>query len=450
MSDFSLTTLFVVPASQTTLPSTGGTQNLTPGQVGFFDNTYTVQTSGSTLAAAPYFYIAQGRTNNYLQGSKRSDKINSSAVSELYKVTGSATAATQTTVVSNFNVKGGDVVTLTIRAHSSYLDTLYLNGFTRSVTVQAPCLACGADPCGSVDVPTLIDSLIFKLTQQAPGINPDNITLNQLFQFDIAGSGSSSTLVITGKPLTAYGQPCDIAAFPFEYDRMYFRVFVYTGPATTADFIVADACNIIATETVTQRASYPQGSSAEIAQLEKNFYSYQAGYLKHLYRMNGYNENFESWVTSGTVYDTYYIKFNNVDKSAYEWGAYVHQDSMVILAVPQSSDFQAVSGTATTSSTTLTVVSATGITTGQSIAGPGIPAGTTITGVSGTTLTLSQSASVPASSVLTITSGISGTIHTLLSLALGPITDDSAPNNSTTSTTTIAQPTTTTTLNPVP
>ena len=59
MSDFSLTTLFVVPASQTTLPSTGGTQNLTPGQIGFFDNTYTVQTSGSTivLCLVQTFYI---------------------------------------------------------------------------------------------------------------------------------------------------------------------------------------------------------------------------------------------------------------------------------------------------------------------------------------------------------------------------------------------------------
>lgn len=336
MADFSLTTLFVIPASQTTFPSSGGTQDLTPGQVGFFKNDYVVSNSGGALAAAPYFYVAQGRTNNYLQGSKRSDKIAASVVSELYKVTGSATAATQTTVISNFNVKGGDVLTITLRAHSSYIDTLYFNGFTRSITVQAPCLECGGDPCGAVDVPTLIANIIAKFTQHAPGINPDNINFNTFFQFDALGSGQNQQLVITGKPLTKYGQPCDIAAFPFEYDRMYFRTFVYTGPATTADFIVADACNIVATETVTQRASYPQGSSDEIAQLEKNFYSYQAGYLKHLYRMNGYNENFESWVTPGVVYDTYYIKFNTVDKSAYEWGAYIHQDSMVIIAAPNA------------------------------------------------------------------------------------------------------------------
>jgi hypothetical protein len=118
---------------------------------------------------------------------------------------------------------------------------------------------------------------------------------------------------------------------------MSFRTFVYAGPATTADFIVADACNIVANPIITQRASYATGTSAEIAQLEKNFYSYQAGYLKHLYRMNGYNENFESWVSGGTTYDTYYIKFNEYNKSAYVWGDYIHEDSTVIIAAPNAS-----------------------------------------------------------------------------------------------------------------
>jgi hypothetical protein len=136
--------------------------------------------------------------------------------------------------------------------------------------------------------------------------------------------------------LTKYGQPCDVAAFPFEYDRMYFRTFVYSGPATTADFIVADNCNIVATAVITQRASYPSGTSDEIKQLEKNFYSYQAGYLKHLYRMVGYNENFESWVSDGTTYNTFYVKFNEYDKSAYSWGDYIKEDSTVIIAVPQA------------------------------------------------------------------------------------------------------------------
>jgi hypothetical protein len=343
MADFSLTTLFVVPVGQTALPSSGSTQDLTAGQVGIFRSDYTLATAGN-IAASPYFYVAQGRTNTYLQGSKRSDKIKgcpsgsgcNSNVTEWYKVNGCPTPATQVTDVTNWNVQCGDVVTLTLRAHSSYIDTLYFNGFTRSVTVQAPCCACDANPCDSVDIPQFIDSVIAKLEQQAPGTNPDNISFNTFYTFQRIGNDASAILRITGKPLTVYGQPCDVAAFPFEYDRMYFRTFVFNGPATTADFIVADNCDVVADPIIIQRSSYASGQSAEIAQLEKNFYSYQAGYLKHLYRMAGYNENFESWVSSGVTYDTYYIKFNEYNKSAYQWGDYIMEDSMVIIAAPNS------------------------------------------------------------------------------------------------------------------
>jgi hypothetical protein len=334
MADFSLTTLFVVPVGNT-LPSSGSTQNLTAGKFGLFLNTYAVATTGN-IGAAPYFYAAQGRTNTYLQGSKRSDKISSSNVTEFYKVTGNPVAANQVTDVSGFTVKPGEIVTLTLRGFSNYINTLYFNGFTRSVTVNAPCLACGADPCTDVNVPALIDDLIYHLELRAPGNNPDNISFSTFYQFQRIGNDANAILRITGKPLTQYGQPCDIAAFPFEYDRMWFRTFIFSGPATTADFIVADPCNNVADVEVIQRSTYPSGTSEEIQQLEKNFYSYQAGYLKHLYRMNGYNENFESWVTDGTVYDTYYIKFNEYDKSAYQWGDYIHEDSTVIIAAPQN------------------------------------------------------------------------------------------------------------------
>lgn len=338
MADFSLNTLFVVPKNEA-IANSGSTQNLTAGKVGFFRSDYTVATAAN-IAASPYFYVAQGRENTYLQGTKRSDKIKgcpsgsgcNSNITEFYKVSGCPTPVTQVTDVDGWNVHCGDVVTLTLRGHSSYLDTLYFNGFTRSVTVQAPCCDCGGDPCDTVDVPGLIDAFILKLTQQAPGINPDNISLNNFYQFQRIGNDADAILRISGKPLTIYGQPCDVAAFPFEFDRMYFRTFVYSGPATTADFIVADNCNIVANAVITQRSSYARGTSAEIIQLEKNFYSYQAGYLKHLYRMVGYNGNFESWVDGASTYDTYYIKFNEYDKSAYQWGDFIMQDSQVIIA----------------------------------------------------------------------------------------------------------------------
>jgi len=340
MADFSLTTLFVVPVGQATVPSSGSTQDLDPGIVGIFNNLYAT-VDDTTIANFPYFYVAQGRENTYLQGSKRSDKISGcptgssckSNVTEWYKVSGCPTAANQITDVTNFAVQCGESITLTLRAFSSYISTLYFNGFTRSVTIQAPCCGCDENPCDEVSDNIIINLLIEKLRQQAPGINPDNIGFNTFYTFENVGG---TILRITGKPLTQYGQPCDIAAFPFEYDRMSFRTFVYAGPATTADFIVADACNIVANPIITQRSSYATGTSAEIAQLEKNFYSYQAGYLKHLYRMNGYNGNFESWVSTGATYDTFYIKFNEYDRSAYVWGDYITEDATVIIAAPNA------------------------------------------------------------------------------------------------------------------
>lgn len=335
--DFSLTTLFVAPVGQTALPSAGSTQDLTVGQVGVFRNDYSLATAGN-IAAAPYFYVAQGRENSILQGSKRSDKIAASNILEWYKVAGCAIPATQVTDVGNWTVKCGDVVSLTLRAHSAYIDTLYFNGLTRSVTVQAPCCDCDSDPCVNVDVPALIDSLILKLEQAAPGTNPDNISLKTFFQFQRIGDDATAVLRISAKPLTTYGNPCDVSAFPHEYDRMWFRAFVYEGPDTTADFIVSDACNHIATPTVTQRATYATGTGSEIQQLEKDYYSYQAGFLKHLYRMVGYNQNFESFADANEVYDTYYIKFNNLENKGRNWGDYVQLDSTVIIAAVSGSD----------------------------------------------------------------------------------------------------------------
>ena len=51
--------------------------------------------------------------------------------------------------------------------------------------------------------------------------------------------------------------------------------------------------------------------------------------------MGGFNQNFESHVTDGVIYDTITIKFNEIDKSAYQWGDYIMQDQTVIIAVPQ-------------------------------------------------------------------------------------------------------------------
>lgn len=365
MADFSLTTLFVVPVSQSSMPSAGSsTQDLTAGQVGVFLNTHAVATAGN-IAAAPYFYIAQGRDNTFILGSKKSDKIKGCDASypckgnvvEWYSVNGCPTPVNQIMTIGGWHIQCGEDVTVTLRAHSNYIDTLYFNGFTRSVTVKAPCCDCPTDPCTDVDVDALIDLIMTKLTGYTTtsgvtdwtnpvsdvevGIAPENISLNTFFTFTKIGSGANASIQIEGKALTAYGQPCDIAAFPHQYDRMWFNAWAYEGPATTADFIVSDACNIVAISTITQKSTYATGTSEEIKQLEKNYYSYQAGYFKHLYRMAGYNQNFESWVTDGTVYNTYYIKCVPFERRSMTWGDYVPEDFMVIIAVEAGSDAEA-------------------------------------------------------------------------------------------------------------
>lgn len=374
--DYSLTTLFVAPVGQTALPSSGSTQDLTSGQLGIFRPDHSLATAGN-IAAANWFYFAQGSENTYMVGSKKSDKIKGcpsgsgcrTNVKEWYKVTGCGSPTNQIIDISNFTVKCGEVLTLTLRAFSSYLSTLYFNGLTRSVTVKAPCCDCGADPCTDVDVPTLIDSIITALELTAPGINPDNIGLTKFFTFERIGNDSTAILRITGKALTAYGQPCDVAAFPHEYDRLWFRAFIYNGPATTVDFIVNDSCENVADVATVQTSNYAYGTSAEIKQLEKNFYSTQAGVLKHLFRQNGWNQNFTSYVSDGTVYDTYYIKFDEYDKDT--WGAVVPIDETVIIAVPTASAFataletvlEAGLGTVTADNTCVTTTTTTTTTT---------------------------------------------------------------------------------------
>jgi hypothetical protein len=344
--DFSLTTLFVAPVGQTSLPSAGSTQELTAGQLGVFLPDYTLATAGN-IAAEKYFYVAQGRANTYLQGSKRSDKISGGLqaggiaenVIEWYKVAGSSVASNQITDIDTWSIKPGEDVTVTLRAHSSYIDTLYFNGFQRSVTVPATCLDCGGDPCLDIDVDTLIDALIAKFAEAAPGPNPDNITFANFYTFERVGTGAAAKLRIHGKPLTKYGQPCDVSAESHEYDRMWFDAFAYKGPATTADFITADGCDIVAVKANLQEAGYATGTSEEIAQLEINFHSYQAGYLKHLYTTAGYNQNFETQVTAGTSYDTYYIKFRDFDVAKQNWAATLDVDSSVIIACEAGSTF---------------------------------------------------------------------------------------------------------------
>lgn len=376
MSDFSLRTLFVVPVGNT-IPTSGSTENLTAGQVGFFAPDYTT-TDGT--GSPEYIYVAQGRTNTYLMGSKRSDKIQASKVKYWYKVSGSATAANEIWDVTNFSAKCGEDITLTVRIHSFYADTISFNGITRSVTVKTACCDCGADPCTEVDPEGTIDAILEKIAQEASLPNdPAALKISTFLDFAKIGTGGSAKLRITGKALTRYGNPCDVAAFPYEYDRLWFRVFVYKGPETTSDFIVADKCDPAATTTVVQRSTYPTGTSDEVIQLEKDYFSYQNSPQKHLFRMVGYNQTFESWVTDGQVYDYYYVQFDKIARDEdLNYNPGVHMDEAVMIVVPAGTESTNVStvltnylgaakdksgGVDTTTSTTSTTTTSTTTTT---------------------------------------------------------------------------------------
>ncbi len=335
MSEYSLTPLFVVPVGNT-LPTSGGTELQTAGQFSVRkDEARTIANNGN-IATAKFIQFFQGRNSTLMLGSKPSDKIKAANVTKWYKHTGNATAANEIWSASAFTAKCGEDVTLTLRGHSKFLDTISFNGLQRSVTVKAPCCDCGADPCDEVDNEALVDLILAKVATMAAVQNgTSSLTISTFFTFTKIGTGANAYILIESNPLTVYAQPCDVAADPYLFDRIWFRVWVTKGPATTVDFEVYDPCDLAGTTTLLQRSSFPHGTSDEVAQLEKDYYSYQASY-KSLYRMAGYNQYFESWVTAGQVYDMYVIQFQEYSQND-NYMANLKEDERVILAIPQGS-----------------------------------------------------------------------------------------------------------------
>ena len=326
MSDYSITSLFVATTGSL---GAGASATLTGGQIGVYlpAPTYTVATTGN-IAGAAYIEIKEGRLESIPgEGSKSSDKIAAGNVIDWYKVTAVSNGSTEIATFSNFTPLCQQDITFTIVAHSSYIDTLYYNGLTQSVTVTSDCCNCGTAPCTTLtgtDIQNLVDAAVAKFQ-----LNP---ILANYFVFSRVGTGTNSTLVVTELPLTVYGQPCDIAVNPFEWDRIWFRGFVIANAPTTQDFQVLNACAQVGTVTINQRSLYVNGSSDQIAQLEKNFYSYQTSINKALYRMGGFNEAFTSYVTAGNFYDMYYIKYSNYKDQGSTFTEIVGQTQTIILA----------------------------------------------------------------------------------------------------------------------
>lgn len=329
--DFSLTTLFVLPAGNV-LPTTGSTDALVPGKFGVFRNDYTVATTGN-IAASPYIYLAQGRVEQVPGlGSKRSDKIKANQLIEWYKVPAKSASQVQISAIGYTGV-GGNTNTITalcdqsysitLRLFSSYIDLGYFNGLTRSFTYQTECCdGCTTGDCGTADVQAMVDYFVTT-------INNDPL-VGQYITAASTGNGTLFGLTLTGKALNKYAQPCDITAFPYEYDKLRFETFAYQGADTSQDFLVYDRCENIPV-TVLQTSTYPTGSSDEIKLLEVRYNSYQTTF-KHLFKWPVWNGAFSSYVVDGTFYDTYYIKYRDLE--LHTWNDYVDQDETVIIAVP--------------------------------------------------------------------------------------------------------------------
>jgi len=331
MADFSLTNLFVVSKSNT-LPTTGSTNNLasSPAQFGIFlpDNT---PATVATVGNAKYIYLAQGR-NIYSanEGSKKSDLIVGANVLEWYKVTGSLTAKTQITQISfGLNTLACQQdVSITLRLDSFYIRAAYNNSLTRTVMVTTPCCSCGANPCDTLTSAQLITIHESFVT----AINNDTI-LNQFVTAGLATDGMS--FYITGKTLQTYGQgtSTDLTNFPYQFDRMSFWTYIMEGPDLTTDYEVQNYCNSYGTATIVQRANYPQVTPAEVQQLEKDFFSYQAEY-KHIFSNVNYNGEFQTYVDSTAAYNLYYIRFWEPQITGRDIGT-TRKDETVCIAIPQ-------------------------------------------------------------------------------------------------------------------
>jgi hypothetical protein len=337
MSDFKVPTLFVVPVGNV-LPTTGSTALLADGVFGIFQNQARTAATAGNIAGSTYIQLAQGRPNSQMS-TKFSDKISLPNVTRYYQVTGEPTFFPEVWTVGGFtNVLCETELSISLRVNGYYPEVNDPMGLKFSATIQTPCCNCGDSPCI-----TIASDVIVQLfyTQIQTLINaqvqyPNALTWASYVTVSIIGTPGSLALQIQGNPLVDYEQPCDFGAFPWQFDRVYFRPFVQVGPATTADFEVYDPCAVQATIALTQRSSYPRLSWEEVYWMEKEYASYQESPYKDQFLLPGFNVQFASYVATNTYYDLYVIEFNQYDpQNSYTSGMYM--DERVLVAVPQGS-----------------------------------------------------------------------------------------------------------------
>lgn len=328
---FSNKLLFVVPVGNT-LPTTGSTQALTPGQFGIYrDNAGTdipLAATAANAGSAKWLQIFQGNHVNIPgQSSKRSDRIFLKNIREWYKVPALTTKTPQITTVTNLQMVAGDIINLTLRVFSNDIEDAYWNGLTRTVSVMAECLDCGDSPCESKVTDATYTSL-------RDAVNNEPL-LGKYITATVTGtvSGSDATLVLTAKTLVdPFSQvtSADPHNNPFRQDRIMFYTYINKGMDVSQDFESVDRCDIAGTVTTTQRGSYAHGLAAEIKQMEVWYFS-QSSVYPELFESPEYNPAFTSQVTAND-YTLYYIKFQEPAEISYS--DVVRMDESAIIAVP--------------------------------------------------------------------------------------------------------------------
>lgn len=331
MSAFAIPIMFVVPASNT-LATTGSTQALTAGQFSIYrDNAGTdipLAATAANVGTAKWIQFFQGNNANAAPGkpNKRSDRIMVGSVKEWYKIPTYTTVNPQITTVTDLAMVGGEVLNLTLRLFSNYINDSYWNGLTATVSVAADCLECGDDPCESKVTDATYEALVDAVN--------DHPLLGQYITASFTGTvvGEDATLVLTGNTLTnPVPDVSDPHNDPYRFDRLSFYTYINKGPQVSQDFEVADVCDIPGTITVTQRGSFRHGSAAEVKQMQENYFSYMNVY-KERFADDAYNPEFLDEVAAAN-YDLYYLKFAMPD----DFGSFtdsVLMNEQVIIAVP--------------------------------------------------------------------------------------------------------------------
>jgi hypothetical protein len=329
--DFSIPTLFVVPAGNV-IPAAGSTDALTGTTFGIYNEKYQPVTAANAANAA-YFYFAQNRKVQIPGlGTKRSEKIYKRNILTWQKIPSSNTVRNQETQVSSLsNVGCETTVVFTLRLFSNYIETAYANGLTKSYNIVTPCCGCANPPCINAEIIT--DQIIAAITKDP--------VVSRFIVASKTGVGDDAILVLTGKTLDKYGNPCLPTAFPHEYDKLRFDTFLTSPPATTQDYLSFDRCNPLAEIAVTTSSNYATGSGDEIYQLEKRYHSYQSSH-KSIFSDPAFNGGFERESVPGLFYTTYYLKFLDPEDQSFELSEKMSQSVTIAIPAGQEAGFEAI------------------------------------------------------------------------------------------------------------